>query len=119
MTDDLASTFVSDGHGGYLSVCDPFLSCPPYVIADVAATLLTSGLHLEMPGDYNLEILENIKGLTGWRGERVRVTPRQATELRVIGRGIVALADSKALTTPLSYCQRASIELLIRRVTAQ
>ena len=106
---EIAATFRPDGCGAYTSRGGGgFISCPPYVIADIASGL--NGL-IDLPEGYDRETLEQVKAITGWTDRDVRISPRQALELAGLGRQIVALhADGKA---DVGYFERMSVEHLV------
>lgn len=95
--------------GGFTSCNMPLVSCPPYIIADIA---LDTGVAL--PEGCTSEVLENIKFITGYFGKDVHVTRRQAEELAEIGESILELHRQGMVILPLSRQQ--SIEHLIHEV---
>lgn len=87
--------------GAFVSVCLPFESCPPSVIATVASERVVKGANIALPPDYDNEVLSNIRWLTGYYDKRVRVSPRQAHELRQIGAEILRLDGEGNIQPPL------------------
>jgi len=104
--------------GGFVSRSDGgFGSCPPYVIAAVAADRVPEG-SLDLPAGYDLDVLDRIRFATGFAGQDTHVSARQAGELAQIGRQLLALnADSK-VNPPLGYFEEQSIAHLVREVEA-
>ncbi len=89
-----------------------FVSCPPYVIATVAADRVPAGA-MNLPAGYYLNVLYRVKAITGWVGQDVFIDARQGAELAQIGRQIL---DADAIEPPLSYFERQSVEHLVRTV---
>lgn len=95
--------------GGFTSCSMPFVSCPPYIIADIA---LAAGVAL--PEGYTAGTLESIKSITGWTGRNIHITRRQAEELAEIGESILELHRQGKIIPAIS--RRQSIEHLIHEV---
>lgn len=111
---EIGATFRADGHGGFTSRNGgAFISCPPYVIASVAADRVLGSL--ELPEGYDWEVLGRIQAITGWVKQDVYISARQAGELAQIGRQILRLAEDQ-IEPPLGYFERQSVEHLIRTV---
>lgn len=104
---DIAASF-RETTGGYTSRSGGgFISCPPYVIAMVAAWRVPPG-SLSLPEGYDESTLDRIRWLTGYVDQDVHISGRQAAELADIGRQILALDGVE-----LSYFERQSIERLV------
>jgi hypothetical protein len=111
---EIAASFRPDTHGVFLSTNgDGFISCPPYTIASVAASLDPE--LIEWPEGYDWETLEHIQAITGWADRDVAISARQASELADLGKQILDLhAAGKA---DLGYFAEQSIRHLVQTVS--
>lgn len=91
------------------------VSCPPYVIAWVATEQVVDRGSIRLPNGVDEDVLNHIRGVTGWTGREVEVSRRQAEELADIGRQLLALPED-AIVPPLSWIQRDLISHLIALV---
>ncbi|MFI5736103.1 hypothetical protein ACIA49_38675 [Kribbella sp. NPDC051587] len=106
--------FYRDVLGGYISCSeDTWHMSPAYIVASAARRLIAEGQNVALPGDYDLNVLNQITWLTGQYLERVKVTERQAGELAQIAR---TLQDDHATATTPS--ERDAITELCRIVAA-
>jgi hypothetical protein len=90
-----------------------FISCPPFVIA-YAASRVPPGL-LDLPGGYDQDMLERIRGLTGFPERDVQVTVKQAQELAQIGAQLLKLHSEGVVD--LGYFEKQSVIRLVDLVT--
>lgn len=97
--------FISRESGG-------FATCPPYLIASTAISCVRWGM-LDLPDGYDLDVLETIKFHTGFLGEEVRISPRQAAELAQIGKRILGLQAEGKIDPPLNNFEEQSITHLV------
>lgn len=103
--------------GGFVSRADGGpASCPPYVIASIAAGGRIPAGSVTFPGGCDAEVLERIKTITGFRGEDVTVSARQATELAVIGRQILELDRIGQIRPPLGPYEKQAVTHLVALV---
>jgi hypothetical protein len=108
---DIAASFRATADGYVSCNGGGFISCPPYVIANVASR--PDGT-LELPEGYGPSVLDQIKALTGFVGRTVFISFRQGDELAQIGAQLLALeADGKI---ELRFSERQSIVHLIEVV---
>jgi len=101
--------FVSRSAGG-------FISCPPYVIASVAARRVAPEAQLDLPEGYDQSVLEHIQDTTGFVDVDVAVSSRQAEELSQLGAQILALNQRGEIQPPLSYFEEQSVRHLVNIV---
>lgn len=112
MTDpEMYRTFHRRGHAYVSNMVDHFGRSPVYVIASIAAKLIDDGEPVELPEDYNAEILGRIAWHTGFYGREVSISGRQADEMAQLGRHLLDRFESK-LTPP----DRAAIGWLLKVV---
>lgn len=92
----------------FVSICDTFCSCPPFIIARAAEQYLELGIEIETSGYSNL-VFSAITGLTGFYDKEVSVSFRQAEELAVIGKSLLEVHERqpelRRVTTNLSGTQ--------------
>jgi hypothetical protein len=113
----IAESFRRSGDG-FVSRADPFVSCPPYVIASIAASGRARSGTIILPVGCDLDVLRHIKAITGFRDQDVPVSARQAAELARIGAQILALDDGDKLAPPLRRSEKQSVAHLVRIATA-
>lgn len=91
-----------------------FVSCPPYRIASIAADRVQPDA-ITLPAGYDRDVLEQIKAITGFVDQDVRVSDRQARELADIGAQILALPPAE-VEPPLTHSDRELIGHLVNLV---
>lgn len=108
----IAATF-RPAYGGFISRTDgDGLSCPPYVIAAVAADRAPEDA-LDLPAGYDFTTFDQIRFVTGYIGQDAHVSARQAAELAQIGAQLLALNAEGRINPPLTFSEAQSIEHLV------
>jgi hypothetical protein len=97
----------------YISRSEPNDLSPLYMVVRAARRLLKDGRQVDLPQDYDLEVLDRIAWLTGEYGVRVNVSARQADEVNQIARTL-----EQQHQDVLTLAEREAIALLRRAVEA-
>ncbi|MET8682000.1 hypothetical protein ABZW18_31590 [Streptomyces sp. NPDC004647] len=109
---DVAMSFRAQSTGFVSRITDGFISCPPYIIAHCAASCVPPE-SLELPEGYDQDTLDQIKAITGFVEQDVRVTSRQAEELAQIGVQILELHSQGKVQPPLGRLEKQSVAHLV------
>lgn len=81
--------FRQHGYGYMTNTLSSFEQSPVFVIASVAEKLIKAGREVALPGEYTVEVLDNVKWLTGYYDRDIAVSGRQAEEMAEIGRQLL------------------------------
>jgi hypothetical protein len=108
---DTLRTFRPNGGAFVSNMVSHFTKSPIYVIASVARKLVAAGRPVELPEGYDAEALGRIAWITGFYGQDVSVSGRQADEMATIGRQLLGRFGDE-----LTKDDRAAVGWLLRTI---
>ncbi|UJW28755.1 helix-turn-helix domain-containing protein [Saccharothrix sp. AJ9571] len=113
---EIIATFRRESGGFVSRSAGGFISCPPYVIASVAADRVRGGA-LKLPDGYDNDTLDQIKSISGFVERDTRISLRQAAELAHIGTQILELNSEGKVQPTLNHFEKQSIVHLLAIVS--